>query len=110
MAIDPLFVLGLVAGLRGPKREEAVVMGILSACILGMTWFFFKAIFVTANTAANWHVTNPGEPMFKWGDSLTEYDDTRARRTGQAAGEAIARELRRHEREKQKNGRSNRDE
>jgi hypothetical protein len=87
--------------LFGAHPDQFLLMGFLMACLGGMTWYFFKGIFITANTAANWHITNPGEPMFKCCDVLTEYHETMARRTGQAAGEAIARELRRHEREKQ---------
>jgi hypothetical protein len=92
------FLIGFVLGAVGPTKNPLAGAGII-LFLGGFFWYVAKSLLTCGDTIATMRAN--GEPLFKCGDVLTEYDETRARRTGQAAGEAIAREIRRHDREKQ---------
>lgn len=83
-----------------PETFITFVGSIVLLCTI--VYWPLKALCITGNTIATWDTKRDG-PMFKVGDCLTEYDETRARRQGEYAGKAMARELRRYEQEKREN-------
>jgi len=88
-----IFICGFLAGAAGPDPGNAISTAFGTVVLAAMVYFFFKAISTIGDRIANWDTTNPGEPMIKSGGSLTEYDETIARRTGEYAGKAMAKEL-----------------
>jgi hypothetical protein len=90
-------LLGLLAG----GIEGMVTLAASFAFVFGMGYYTLKAVFITGRTIATWDTKRDG-PMFA-GGGLTEYDSTRARRTGEAAAQAMVRELRKYDQERRAN-------
>lgn len=84
-----IFIFGFLAGARGPDPSQAVIAGINFVVLAGLVYFVCKALSVIGDRIVNWKETNPGEPIFKVGEGLTEYDAYLAKRTGEEVARAI---------------------
>ena len=99
LVVTPIWKGALIAAACGllshiftdPKHAlgAAAAYGVLTLFF----WYPAKAVLITLNTILTWKSRYPGEPMFRAG-GLTEYDQERCRRTGEAMADA----LRKHDR------------